>query len=70
VIKKVIKSFIQPAPAIFFLQKTPAIVVTPKKLLNVWGFVLFLLEIAVSYCKWVSLLLFHILSQSESLNSQ
>ena len=38
------------------------------KLLNVWGFLLFLLEIAVSY--WLSLLLFHILSQSETLNSQ
>ena len=38
---------------------------TPKCL----GFlVLFLLEIVVSY--WLSLLLFHILSQAESLNSQ
>jgi hypothetical protein len=42
-----------------------SLLTTPKCL---GFFVLFLLEIAVSY--WLSLLLFHILSQSESLNSQ
>ena len=49
---------------------TPAIFVTPmaKNSYMFCFFVLFLLEIAVPY--WLSLLLFHILSQSESLNSQ
>ena len=54
-------------PAIFFTKKKRQPFLSHLKTPKCFFFVLFLLEFAVSY--WLCLLLFHILSQSESLNS-